>query len=141
MFGDIGRGAGLFSKRVQGDSAREFSESRAYKEAAKAPGRYPTLLSGVEWWLPLTTGPSVFSAPRVTGQPTLMGRIDQLVTELQTLARQLGLTRDEDRERIRQAGPPSSPDDLHTTGQFGLAVFHSLALTAQRSRQPLVLDY
>ncbi len=132
---------GFFSKRTPADSPREFSESGAYKEAAKSPGRYPSLLAGVEWWLPLSKGPSVFSTQRVTGQPTLMGRVDQLVVELQTMARSLGLDRAEDLERVRQEGPPSSASDIATSGRFGLAVFHALALTAQRERQPLLLDY
>jgi hypothetical protein len=135
-----GRRTGLFARRAQEDSAREFGESRAYKEAAKSQSKYPTLLAGVEWWLPVTTGPSVFSAQRLTGQPTLMGRVDQLVIELQTLARQTGLANAEDLERVRQQGPPAA-DDVDTAGRFGLAVFQSLALTAQRERQPLVLDY
>jgi hypothetical protein len=69
-----------------------------------------------------------------------MGRVDQLVMELQTLARQTGLANAEDLERVRQQGPPAA-DDVDTAGRFGLAVFQSLALTAQRERQPLLLDY
>jgi hypothetical protein len=128
-----GRRTGLFARQAQKDSARN--------EAAKSPSKYPTLLAGVEWWLPVTTGPSVFSAQRLTGQPTLMGRVDQLVIELQTLARQTGLANAEDLERIRKQGPPAADDDVDTAGRFGLAVFQSLALTAQRERQPLLLDY
>lgn len=131
----------MFSKKTRADAPREFNESHAYKEAAKSPSRYPTLLTGVEWWLPLRKGPSVFSTHRVTGQSTMMGRVDQLVIELETLARSLGLARADDLERTRQEGPPSPGSDVEASGRFGLAVFHALAITAQRERQPLLLDY
>jgi hypothetical protein len=136
-----GRHTGLSLKRARADSARKFGEARAYKQAAKSPSRYPTLLAGVEWWLPITAGPSVFSTQRLTGQPTRMGRIDQLVIELETLADRIGLGHADDLERLRQQGSPSSGDEVDAAGRFGLAVFLALALTAQRERLPLLLDY
>ncbi len=95
---------------------------------------------GAIQWLPLTSGPSVFSAQRVTGQPTLMGRVDQLVVELQALARRAGMS-DEDLSAARMTGPPPSDAYIQAAGRFGLAIFLNLAQTAQRERQPLLLDY
>jgi hypothetical protein len=76
----------------------------------------------------------------VTGQPTLMGRVDQLVVELQALARRAGMS-DEDLSAARMAGPPPSDADIQAAGRFGLAIFLNLAQTAQWERQPLLLDY
>jgi len=122
------------------DTPRSWQESPAYQEAAKNPERYPSLLSGVEWWLPNTSGPSVFSAPRLTGQPTTMGRIDDLVSELRTLAHRVGIDAG-DLDRARHNGIAPGSADVELAGRFGLAVFLALALTAQDTRQPLLLDY
>ncbi|MCL2802562.1 MAG: hypothetical protein FWD29_01200 [Micrococcales bacterium] len=123
------------------DLPRAWEDSAAFQEAAKAPVRYPTLLSGVEWWLPISSGPSVFEAPRLTGQPTRMSQVDLLVGELQMLASRLGVSDETELDRLRQAGPPSNEADAGTAGRFGLAVFMKLALTAQQNRLPLLLDY
>jgi hypothetical protein len=83
----------------------------------------------------------MLTTQRLTGQPTLMGRVDQLVSELRMLARRVGLTSDEELSTIRQAGPPAAGADVDAAGRFGLAVILTLALIAQCSRQPLLLDY
>jgi hypothetical protein len=48
---------------------------------------------------------------------------------------------DEERVRLRRAGPAESGADAETAGRFGLAVFLGLAQAAQRASQPLLLDY
>jgi hypothetical protein len=132
----------LLSRAAPPDAPRSWAESRAFKEAAKAPIRYPTLLSGVEWWLPVSNGPRVFEAARLTGQPTRMGRVDQLVTELQTLATRLEVENEDDLRKLREQGPPPpGATDAESAGRFGLAVFLGLARTASINRQPLLLDY
>lgn len=132
----------ILSRAAPPDVPRSWAESRAVKEAAKAPIRYPTLLSGVEWWLPVSNGPTVFEAARLTGQPTRMGRVDQLVTELQTLATRLDVENDDDLQELRKQGPPPpGAADAESAGRFGLAVFLGLARTASRNCQPLLLDY
>jgi hypothetical protein len=52
-----GQRTGLLGRKLTPDAARSFAESKAYQSAAKAPVKYPSLLSGVEWWLPLSEGP------------------------------------------------------------------------------------
>lgn len=135
-----GNHRGLLRRRIGADSPLAFQDAPAFKRASVNPARYPTLLSGVEWWLPIQEGPTVFEAPRVTGQPIRMGRVSQLVSELDTLSNRLGLDSRE-RQSLRQAGPPSPTADAETAGRFGLAVFLALAHTAQQASQPLILDY
>ncbi len=136
-----GQRTGLLGRKLTPDAARSFAESKAYQSAAKAPVKYPTLLSGVEWWLPLSEGPTVFTAPRLTGQPTKMGRVDQLVAEVQELAGRMGLTAKRDLDAIRRDGPPPRDTDVVLDGKFGIAVFLKLACEAARLRAPLLLDY
>jgi hypothetical protein len=131
----------LLGRGAIADNPRAFGESRAVQAAAKAPVRYPTLLAGVEWWLPLSAGPAVFETARLTGQPTRMGRVDQLVNELRTLATRLGIADEDELRALRQAGPPPGEADANTVGRFGLASFLALALMAEQHRQPLLLDY
>lgn len=131
---------GLLRRESRADSARAFQDAPAYKRASSNPTKYPTLLSGVEWWLPVEVAPTVFEAPRVTGQPARMGRVDQLVVELTLLAKRLGLD-DDQLGQLRQAGPPDSSTDVEAAGRFGLAVFLELAHAAQLANQPLLLDY
>lgn len=136
-----GRRSGLLRRGSSPDSPRTFNDSPAYKRASADPTKYPTLLSGVEWWLPMEDGPTVFEGPRLTGQLTRMGRVNQLLAELQMLAGSLGMDSDDDLERLRRAGPPQSPSDVEGAGRFGVAVFLHLARAAQQARQPLLLDY
>lgn len=132
---------GLFRKAVDADVPRAWHQSHAYQRAASNPDRYPTLLSGVEWWLPIECGPTVFEVPRITGQPTRMGRVDQLVAELQLLTARSGLGAQGALDQVRHDGPPAPGADVAAAGRFGLAVMLELALNAQRSGQPLLLDY
>jgi hypothetical protein len=77
---DLRSGAG-----TNPDSPREFIDAAAYQAASAQPERYLSLLSGVEWWLLLTTDPGVTEAPRPTGDPTRMGSVDRLVAGLRLL--------------------------------------------------------
>lgn len=54
---------GLRRKKAAGTAPRAFKESEAFKAARESPGRYPTLLSGTEWCLLLSNGPTTFKAP------------------------------------------------------------------------------
>jgi hypothetical protein len=136
-----GSRSGLLRRENPADSPREFHDAPAYQRAAANPAKYPTLLAGVEWWLPYEVGPTVFEAPRPTGHPALMGRVNQLLAELELLAASLGVDREEDLVRLRQAGPPELPSDVDSAGRFGLAVFIQLARVAHEAKQPLLLDY
>ena len=128
-------------QRAAADTPRAFAESAAYRTATQAPRHYPTLLSGVEWWLPVDEGPTVFEMPRPNGQPARMGRVDQLVSELTLVSQKHGLAEPAALKSMREHGPPSDQADVQANGRFGLAVVLELALVAQKARQPLLMDY
>ncbi|MFG3423038.1 hypothetical protein [Micromonospora sp. NPDC048063] len=122
------------------DSPREFADAPAYQAASAQPERYVTLLSGVEWWLPLAEDPLVFEASRPTGQPTRMGSIDRLAAELRLLDERAGLLAGYDPAELRRGLFTDDPS-LVEFARFGLAVMLDLAETAIEHRQPLLLDY
>jgi hypothetical protein len=126
---------------VRTDDPREFGGAAAYQAAAAAPSRYRTLLSGVEWWLPVGGDVGVWRAPTVAGQPVVMGSVDSLLQELQELAARTGIGDEQATETIRHQGPPAPGAPAEETGRFGLAVFTALAELAAANRQPLLLDY
>jgi len=122
------------------DDPRAFADAPAYQAASAEPERYLTLLSGVEWWLPLTEDPLVIEAPRPTGQPTRMGSIDRLVAELRLLDERAGVFAGHDPAELRQ-GPPTDGATVEEVARFGLAVMLDLAERAIEQRQPLLMDY
>lgn len=135
-------GPGVVEGHGHTDDPREFHRSAAFVAASDGPVRYPTLLLGVEWWLPLATSPSrVFEVPRPTGEPARMGSVGGLLGELRLLAERTGVFADTDRDAVLRAGPPSSSESLEITGRYGLAVMLALAECASAYNQPLLLDY
>jgi hypothetical protein len=50
-----------------------------------------------------------------------MGRVDQLVAEVQELAGRIGLTAERDLDAIRRDGPPPPDTDVVLDGKFRLA--------------------
>jgi hypothetical protein len=122
------------------DNPREFADAPAYQAASAQPERYLTLLSGVEWWLPLAEDPLVIEASRPTGQPTRMGSIDRLVAELRLLDERAGVLAGHDPAELRRGLFTDDPT-LTEVARFGLAVMLHLAETAIEHRQPLLLDY
>lgn len=96
---------GVFRKTAPPDAPREWQESPAFQRAAGNPERYTSLLSGVEWWLPVDCGPAVFEGPTLTGRSARMGRVDQLLAELRQLAARVGIDSEAALEQIRQEGP------------------------------------
>ncbi|MER7333474.1 MULTISPECIES: hypothetical protein [unclassified Micromonospora] len=122
------------------DSPRAFADAPAYQVASAQPERYITLLSGVEWWLPLAEDPLVIEASRPTGQPTRMGSVDRLAAELRLLDERAGVLAGHDPAELRR-GLPSDDPTLAEVARFGLAVMLDLAETAIEHRQPLLLDY
>lgn len=141
---------GLFRRPGPPDRPRNYAAAPAVVEAAKNPSRYPSLLLGTEWWLPLPGAPSLFAGRLPTGQESVLSTVGQLRTELDTLAHRLGLDAAA-LASLHRAGPPQQsprdedelapPPDVQALGHFGLAVFSSLAQRAVRAHQPLVLDY
>jgi hypothetical protein len=122
------------------DSPREFGDSPAYQAASEEPERYVTLLSGVEWWLPLTEDPVVIEASRPNGEPARMGSVDRLAAELQLLAQRTGVFVGHDLAEAQQ-GPPGDGASVEEVARFGLAVMLELAESAVKHRQPFLLDY
>lgn len=122
------------------DSPREFADAPAYQAASAQPERYLTLLSGVEWWLPLAEDPLVMEASRPSGQPTRMGSLDRLVAELRLLDERAGVLAGHDPAELRRGLSTDDPT-LTEVARFGLAVMLHLAETAIEHRQPLLLDY
>ncbi|MFG3706968.1 hypothetical protein ACGF7U_19875 [Micromonospora sp. NPDC047670] len=128
------------SPRDKQDSAREFADAPAYQAASAQPERYLSLLSGVEWWLPLAEDPLVFEASRPTGQPTRMASTDRLVAELRLLDERAGVLAGYDPAELRRGLFTDDPT-VAEVARFGLAVMLDLAETATKHRQPLLLDY
>ncbi len=124
-----------------GEDPGEFASSPAYAAAAGNPQRYPSLLGGVEWRLPVSTGPAVFQARRPDGKPARVGQIGHLLDGLQRLNhRALGLGQ-EDLRAARRDGPPAVAASVQDAGRFGLAIMLSLGGHARQASQPLLLDY
>lgn len=141
---------GLLRRAATPDGPRNYASAPAVREAAKNPRRYPSLLLGTEWWLPLPGAPSLFSGRLPTGQETVLSTVEQLRTELGTLATNLGLDA-AGLASLRHAGPPlqaprdedqlAPAPDVDALGRSGLAMLSALAERAGHSHQPLVLDY
>ncbi|GAB3084040.1 hypothetical protein [Pedococcus soli] len=135
-----GRGGG-FLRRGRTDDPRDFTSAPAFVEAAKAPKRFPSLLKGAQWWLPVDTGPVLFRSSTPSGPMLMMARISALLVELKGLSEAVGLTDRAEQAAVRQAGPPRPGADAQTCGRFGLSTFLPLAGKAYVDKQPLVLDH
>ena len=133
--------SGLLRRKASPDRPRDFGESRAYQAASAQPTRYPTLLGGAEWWLPIGSMPGAWAAPRVSGEMTRMSTVENLGTELVELADRTGLLDGVRREDVLQRGVPSSDAPIEEVAPFGLAMLLGLAEQASLHRQPLLLDY
>jgi hypothetical protein len=121
---------------------RTYEEARAYQAASAQPQRYPTLLRGAEWWLPLPDRPPlVFTAPLPSGHRTRIGRIDRLLAELRLLSQRSQAFAAHDRQAVLAAGPPPSDAPIEVAARFGLAMMLKLAQAAAEHRQPLLMDY
>ena len=112
----------------------QFQDAQAFKAAYESPARYPTLLRGAEWCLPLDGGPTLFAAPVPSGNQVTMGHVDRLLRELNELNdRTLRLTT-ADLEAARQAGPIEP-------FRFGLGVLMASAQFAVSHRATWIMDY
>lgn len=132
---------GIRRKATPDTAPREFADAPAYKEASRSPERYPTLLGGAEWCLPLSAGPTLFGASTPNGSEVLMGRVDNLRSELEELNRATLRLSASDLASVRRAGPPDTGAPVHAVAPFGLAVLLALAEYASRRRVPWIMDY
>jgi hypothetical protein len=119
--------------------AVDFAKSAALA-ATSNDTRFPTILSGVTWWLPLDAGPVSFEAGRPGGQTVRIGWLSILALEVEQLLAHHGWS-PESLEATRTAGPPELGAGAMSAGEFGLAVLQPLLENALRFQQPLVLDY
>jgi hypothetical protein len=134
------RKGGLLRRGAEKDSPTRFPDSPAFKAASASPARYPSLLGGAEWWLPIAArGP--WQAPRLTGQPTVMASVESLVLELRTLEERTGLLKERSADAVRREGAVAPDAPVEDAAAFGLAIFSELAALAAQHRQPLLMDY
>jgi hypothetical protein len=120
---------------------RQFPEAQAFKTAAQSPARYPTLLMGAEWCLPVIGGPAVFRAPAPNGNPIAMGHVARLTDELTLLNQRTLRLSAADMESARQAGPPEPESSVDATAPFGLSVLMAVADFAAKHRVAWIMDY
>lgn len=104
------------------DDPAEYENSPAFQaatlDASKGESvRFPSLLSGVEWWLPLTGQSALFEGPKLDGEPAGMATLDLLTSELTTLVSELGLTADELGEALIMGPPDGSLEDVDADGE------------------------
>jgi hypothetical protein len=124
------------------DQPRANEAAPAYQAASAQPHRYPSLLRGAEWWLPLPDRPPlVFTAPLPSGHRTRIGRVDRLLAELRLLSQRSQTFATHHPQAVRAAGPPPSDAPIEVAARFGLAIMLELAQTAAEHRQPLLIDY
>lgn len=131
----------LGSSLVPAVMPRQFPDAQAFKVASQSPTRYPTLLSGAEWCLPLVGGPAVFRAPAPNGNPTTMGHVSRLADELDLLNQRTLRLSAADMESARQAGPPEPGSSVDATAPFGLSVLMAVVAFAANHRATWIMDY
>jgi hypothetical protein len=132
---------GLLRRKASPDKPRDFGEAHAYQAASASPTRYPSLLGGAEWWLPIGPWSGSRAAPRVSGEMTRMSTIENLGSELVDLAERTGVLNGLRHDDVLQRGVSSSDAPLEEVAPFGLAMLLGLTEKASLNRQPLVLDY
>jgi hypothetical protein len=75
------------------------------------------------------------------GNPITMGRVDNLLTELQALNERTLTLSDADLAAASTAGPPASGTTVAQTAPFGLAALLRLASYATTRRTAWIMDY
>ncbi len=133
--------AGLRRTKLPDVAPRNYADSPAFEAARGVPTRYPTLLLGAEWCLPIAEGPSVFQAPTPNGHQTTMGRVDNLLEELNDLNDRTVRLAPADLAAARKTGPPPPGAKVKEVVPFGLSVLLSLAEYASVRRVPWIMDY
>jgi len=136
-----GARSGLFRFKIPAVEPRQFGEAPAFKAASGAPTRYPTLLRGAEWCVPIVGGPVVFAAATPSGKVVTMGHVDRLVAELDTLNERTLRLSDPDLEKARFDGPSPPGSTVESMAAFGLGVLIALARFAASHRAAWIMDY
>ncbi len=117
---------------------RDYQQAPAYQTASQTPQRYPTLLYGAQWCLPITGGPGVFEAPTPAGVRLRMGHVEQLLAELHDLNRQ---TLQLSPAALAAARHHAPARDAPRRGCRAVRACHTDRARRVRSRQPLLLDH
>jgi hypothetical protein len=131
----------LGSSVVPAVAPRQYSEAQAFKAAAPSPMRYPTILTGAQWCLPLVGGPTVFRAPSPNGTPLTMGHVSRLAEELALLNQRTLRLSAADMESARRVGPPKPGSSVDATAPFGFSVLTAVADFAAAHRVAWIMDY
>jgi len=123
------------------EAIKEWEESPALK-ASQAKGfssKFPSLIKGVELWLPGQFN-FIFTASDASGGETLMGSTGRLQAELIKLNQMTWRASDDDIREWRLAIDPntSSFDEL---ARFGYSIFSSLVEEAVKHKLPMKMDY
>lgn len=124
----------LGSSTVPTVEPAQFQDAPAFKAAYGSPARYPTLLRGAEWCLPVRGGPPLFAAPLPNGKQVTMGHVDRLLGELNELNERTFQLSATDLEAARQAGPIEP-------FRFGLGVLIASAEFAVSHGGTWIMDY
>lgn len=120
-------------------SVEEWHTDPAYSRANNGQTRYPTLLRGVEVWLPVDF-PFAFDAAWVTGDERVFGSSQQLLRELDDLnAGSWRATRDELADWSREG--KAREESLEKGARFALSVFRALGERTVENRLIMLLDY
>jgi hypothetical protein len=118
---------------------RQFRQTEAFKAAAQSPARYPTLLLGAEWCLPIKGGPPVFRASTPTGRETAMGHTDRLLEELNQLNQRTFKLSPKDLYALQ--GEPDRSPSFEEASAVGLGVLTEVAEFAAARRVTWIMDY
>lgn len=132
---------GLRRSTVKAVVPREFPDAPAFKAATKAPARFPTLIGGAEWCLPLAGGPDLFAGTAPGGNEVVMGRVDTLHRELVELNRATLQLSPAQLAEAREEGPPEAGAPVEAVAPFGLAVLLAMAEYAVAHRVAWIMDY
>lgn len=131
----------LGSRTVPAVAPEEFGQAEAFQVAAQAPTRYPTLLRGAEWCLPVEGGPVLFAAPTPFGKEVTMGHVSQLHAELMMLNERTLQLDPEGLAKARRNEDEPDMNSFEAMAPFGLSVLLGTAEFALEHRAAWILDY
>jgi hypothetical protein len=135
------RRQGLRRRPVTPTLPRDYPDAEAFKAASAAPARFPTLLTGAEWCLPIAVGPSVFEAESPHGTVLTMGSVDKLLNELKDLNSCTLQLSASGLDNAFSLGPPRPHAQVDEVAPFGLASLLKLAEFAVEHRVAWIMDY
>lgn len=118
----------------------DYAASAQVADAQETVPRFRSLLSGAEWWLPLETNTSTFTAGLPNGGSGPMATVALLASDLDELLTVSGLLDGTTVEAARTAHP-NRDDGVRIWARFGAAALLPLVRFATAEQLPVVLDY